>query len=72
MPRVAQEPTAVSEPQPRSLARFGSLGSIAPWAGTCTRAKGCIVEVDTECVPAPCWTLPLKAAPSRERCSGPR
>ncbi|MDQ6947515.1 MAG: hypothetical protein M3256_14890 [Actinomycetota bacterium] len=30
----------------------------------------CTVSVDTECAPAPCWTLPL-AALSRERCPGP-
>jgi hypothetical protein len=28
-------------------------------------------RVDTEGVPAPCWTLPVTPAPSRARCSGP-
>jgi hypothetical protein len=60
-------------PHGRAARRDLDIGRL--WAASSylspRRRRRCTVTLDTECVPAPCWTLPPASAPSRERCSSP-
>ncbi len=55
---IGPQARAVNRDRRAGLWRTGS-SPLAP------RLRGCTVGGDTECGPAPCWTLPLASAPSR-------